>query len=311
MFFMFDAVNNRQITTHGEYTLQAIGRLCSLTTDESLARMAPARTPPRLWTSYSCYGVIRAFALCVQQWVAAMQSKAVDESIGEAVVRCIKSDPQGFAALHMVYALPTSDPRWARKELWVRQSRLMRADKLVGEGVRSASKMPLVADSFGIRHNPERDKRERVDRLTREGEMGQEGMDSDEDEQQRPQQRRRVARDAALCRWFRQVQTHINHHADDLDIAYSTAQSYLSRLQRAITSDWIPSADVLRLFANGPDASTHIAQHVEATRTLGVRLPADIANIVNDLKSAIDKAVDWVALPILPRCLIPSAGVGN
>ena len=168
MFFMFDAVKNRQITTHGEYTLQAIGRLCGLTTDECLARMAT--TPPRLWTSHSCYGVIRTFALGVQQWVEAMKSKAADESIKDAVVRLIKSDPQRFAALHMVYALPTTDPRWSNKQLWVRTSRLMRADKAVGEGIRSAPRMPAPTGDFGIRHNPDRDKAERVERLTREAE---------------------------------------------------------------------------------------------------------------------------------------------
>jgi hypothetical protein len=166
MFFMFDAVKNRQITTHGEYTLQAIGRLCGLTTDECLARMVT--TPPRLWTSHSCYGVIRTFALGVQQWVKAMMMKKADESIADTVVRLIKTDPVGFAALHMVYALPTTDPRWSSKQLWVRQSRLTRADKTVGEGIRSAPRMPAPTGDFGIQHDPDRDKAERVERLTRE-----------------------------------------------------------------------------------------------------------------------------------------------
>ena len=46
----------------------------------------------------------------------------------------------------------------------------MRADKAVGEGIRSAPRMPALTGDFGIRHNPDRDKAERVERLTREAE---------------------------------------------------------------------------------------------------------------------------------------------
>ena len=39
MFFMFNADKKCQITMHGEYTLQAIGRLCTLTSNTELAKM--------------------------------------------------------------------------------------------------------------------------------------------------------------------------------------------------------------------------------------------------------------------------------
>ena len=45
MFFMFNADKKCQITMHGEYTLQAIGRLCTLTSNTELAKMGV--TPPR------------------------------------------------------------------------------------------------------------------------------------------------------------------------------------------------------------------------------------------------------------------------
>ena len=159
MFFMFDAVKNRQITTHGEYVLQAIGRLCTLTSDAELAKMdATLGTPPRLWTSISCYNIISTFAQGIQQWVAVMRDKLAGESIKDALVRNITSDPQHFARLYMIYALPTTDPRWARKELWVRQSRMMKADQAVGLHVRAARQIPQTPASWEIQHDPEADK---------------------------------------------------------------------------------------------------------------------------------------------------------
>ena len=158
-FYMFDAVKNRQITQHGEQALQNIGRLCGLTDDYFLNRMQ--NTPPRLWTSHSCYNVLKIFGLCVDQWVQVMQLKQADEAMKDAVVRCIKNDPERFAELYMVYFLPTSDPHWAKKQVWLRQSRLMRHDKIVGEHTRTAARMPTRiarARDFGIRHDPDADR---------------------------------------------------------------------------------------------------------------------------------------------------------
>ena len=162
MFFMFDAVKNRQITTHGEYILQAIGRLCTLTRDETLALMEA--TPPRLWTSKSCYHVITTFAKAVNQWVQAMQGKQPGESIYEAVVRKIKADPDNFCELYMIYGVPSTDPKWAKKDLFLRQSRLFGADKRGRRIILAASHMPPMpaAGRFGIEHNPERDTDERA-----------------------------------------------------------------------------------------------------------------------------------------------------
>ena len=112
-FYMLDAVKNRQ-TQHGEQSLQNIGRLCTLTDAGEHRKMKI--TPPRLWTSHSCYNVIEIFGLCVDQWVTVMREKEADEAMKDAVVRCIKNDPERFAVLYMVYALPTTDRRWAKKD---------------------------------------------------------------------------------------------------------------------------------------------------------------------------------------------------
>jgi len=207
MFFMFDAVANRQITTHGEYVLQSIGRLCTLVNDADLAKMA--LTPPRFWTSNSCYSIIRTFALGVHQWVSVMQSKAAGESMTEAVVRSIRAEPGSYTELYMLYFLPTTDSRWAKKELWLRQSRLMGADRRMGEGVRAAPRMPPtpLGRTHGIEHNPEREAE--VVRAgcirkaeQREGERSQRGSDEEGVEGEAPapspakrQRRRRVAPD--------------------------------------------------------------------------------------------------------------------
>jgi len=161
MFFMFDALVNRQITTHGEYILQAIGRLCTLVDDEMLARMGV--TPPRLFTSISCYNIIGTFARGVDQWVKVMRNQRHNESIKAALVRSIRAEPENFRELWMIYAVPHTDSRWAKKELWVRSSRLMRRDKEVGEGVRTAPRMPATpANGYGIQHNPDREAQKRM-----------------------------------------------------------------------------------------------------------------------------------------------------
>ena len=162
MFFMFDATKNRQITTHGEYVLQAIGRLCTLVNDHELQKMRA--TPPRLWTSLSCYNIIRTFAQGVSQWVQVMQAKGGDETITQALTRCIESSPEEYCELYMIYVVPTTDPKWAKKELWIRQSRLMRADGSVGEGLRGRAWAPghLGNRDHGIQHDPERDRQKRV-----------------------------------------------------------------------------------------------------------------------------------------------------
>jgi len=203
MFFMFDAVVNRQITTHGEYILQAIGRLCTLVDDEMLARMAT--TPPRLFTSYSCYSIIRTFALGVQQWVQVMSTKQHNESIKDALVRSIRTEPERFRELWMIYVVPHTDPRWAKKELWVRTSRLMRADKMVGESVRAAPSMPAPPISggggHGIQHNPDNDRQKRIRSAMSkaEADIAAGGDDEDDEEEEEPQprvSRRRLARPA-------------------------------------------------------------------------------------------------------------------
>lgn len=77
--------------------LQAIGRLCTLTVDEQLVKMDT--TPPRLWSSNSCYHVIATFAKGVSQWVTVMQEKHAGESIYDAVVRKVKAEPERFCEL--------------------------------------------------------------------------------------------------------------------------------------------------------------------------------------------------------------------
>lgn len=198
MFFMFDATKSRQITTHGEYVLQAIGRLCTLTTDAELAKME--NTPPRLWTSFSCYNIIETFSRGVKQWVAVMRNKRPGESIKDALVRNIRSNPQLFAQLYMIYALPTTDPRWARKHLWVRQSRLMRADNQVGEHVRDQRRMPPTPRSHGITHDPDADRAlQQARAIAQAEEMGEQRKrgelddDGDDQEDKNPRKSQRLA----------------------------------------------------------------------------------------------------------------------
>ena len=196
MFFMFDATVNRQITTHGEYILQAIGRLCTLVNDEMLARMAV--TPPRLFTSISCYNIIGTFARGVDQWVKVMNRKQSDESMKDAVVRSIRSQPEDFRELWMIYVVPHTDARWAKKELWVRTSRLMRADKAMGEGVRASRRMPPTPGtlSFGLEHNPDRDNKKRMRAAISKAEDEVAAGDEDEpgsEEEPVRRSRRRVA----------------------------------------------------------------------------------------------------------------------
>ena len=184
MFFMFDATKNRQITTHGEYILQAIGRLCTLTRDETLALMEA--TPPRLWTSKSCYHVITTFAKGVNQWVKAMQGKRPGESIYEAVVRKIKADPDNFCELYMIYGVPSTDPKWAKKDLFLRQSRLFgaRFDKAGRDIILAAPHMPRTpaAERFGIEHNPDRDTAERAGQAIATAKRRQEQGELDSDD---------------------------------------------------------------------------------------------------------------------------------
>ena len=184
MFFMFDATKNRQITTHGEYILQAIGRLCTLTRDETLALMEA--TPPRLWTSLSCYHVITTFAKGVDQWVKAMQGKRPGESIYEAVVRKIKANPDEFCELYMIYGVPSTDPKWAKKDLFLRQSRLFgaRFDKAGRDIILAAPHMPRTpaAERFGIEHNPDRDTAERAGQAIATAKRRQEQGELDSDD---------------------------------------------------------------------------------------------------------------------------------
>jgi len=206
MFFMFDAVKNRQITTHGEFILQAIGRLCTLTIDAELARMDVRRgTPPRLWTSESCYNVITNFALGVQQWVAVMKSKAAGESIKDALVRNIKGDPRAFSHLYMIYSVPTTDRRWAKKDYFVRQTRKIGAEKDVGEALRAEPRMPSTPrTTHGIQHDPDTDRKRGLDKAISEaekigearerGELDDEESDDSDQPQRKSQRQMRTAR---------------------------------------------------------------------------------------------------------------------
>jgi len=185
MFFMFDATKNRQITTHGEYVLQAIGRLCTLVNDHELLKMRV--TPPRLWTSLSCYNIIRTFSRGVSQWVQVMQAKRPEETITQALTRCIEAKPEEYCELYMIYVVPTTDPRWAKKELWIRQSRLMRADRNVGKALRgSTTRVHLGTRNHGIQHDPERDRQKRIHAsIEKAEELQAAGADeSSEDERQ-------------------------------------------------------------------------------------------------------------------------------
>jgi len=242
MFFMFDAVVNRQITTHGEYILQAIGRLCTLVDDEMLARMAT--TPPRLFTSYSCYSIIRTFALGVQQWVQVMSTKQHNESIKDALVRSIRTEPERFRELWMIYVVPHTDPRWAKKELWVRTSRLMRADKMVGESVRAAPSMPAPPISggggHGIQHNPDNDRQKRIRSAMSkaEADIAAGGDDEDDEEEEEPQprvSRRRLARPANREQMNEKFRACYSSHPDH---AHTACGKPMPRFNDMIYTKW-------------------------------------------------------------------------
>lgn len=121
MFFQFDAFRTRQITTHGEYALQAVGRLCGLVTDEMLQQMQ--RTPPRLWASATCWKLLKTFGHSMSQWVDVLASKAVDECMQESLERAIEHNPDAFKELHRVLIEPTSG-RADKKRKFLRTSRL-------------------------------------------------------------------------------------------------------------------------------------------------------------------------------------------
>jgi len=225
MFFMFDAVVNRQITTHGEYTLQAIGRLCTLVNDAMLSKMAT--TPPRLWTSISCYNVIRTFALGVDQWVQVMRSKAASEPIKDAVVRSIRSAPESFRELFMIYVVPYSDERWAKKELWLHPSRLKTYDSRVGQSVRAAPRLPLTPaqSTHGIQNNPDQEANKRMRHSISKARTSvlarREAMDGDEMEESpaaaaaaRARRSRRVARNPDAAEMRERFASHYSNHPE-------------------------------------------------------------------------------------------------
>jgi hypothetical protein len=273
MFYMFDAVKNRQITQHGEMSLQNIGRLCGLTSQENIDKMKI--TPPRLWTSHSCYNVIGIFGRCVDEWVQVMQLKHADEAMKDAVVRCIKDDPERFAFLHMVYALPTTDRRWAKKDLWVRQSRLMRHDKIVGEYTRTARRMPNIAGDFGIRHDPEADRKEAVKKAIDFTERQRQADEADGP----PRQRQRTHRDPELQKWWFGAQSLLLDDGYDHTIGDRTRADYLSRLSNCISNEWV------KTLADLQEATTTTIE--QSMRASGAPLSKNPTAEARDIVSAI------------------------
>ena len=81
----------------------------------------------------------------------------------------------------MIYSVPSTDPKWAKKDLFLRQSRLFGADRRGRSIILASPSMPPTpaAERFGIQHNPDRDTAERagkaiavVKRRQEEGDLG-------------------------------------------------------------------------------------------------------------------------------------------
>jgi len=175
------------------------------------------KTPPRLWTSASCYNIIKTFACGVSQWVTVMQMKQAGESISEALERCIKAEPERFGYLYMILVVPTTDRRWAKKDLWLRQSRIFGKEKAVSESLRFAPRMPTpgtlrTPGSHGIQQDPEADSRKRLlDSISKaetaiaNGEFDDGGDAGSSNDAPRPRRRARRANSATMLAKFKSI----------------------------------------------------------------------------------------------------------
>ena len=317
MFFMFDAVKNRQITTHGEQILQAIGRLCTLVNDADLAKME--RTPPRLWTSHSCYGVISIFGRAVQQWAEVMSSKVPGESMVDAVVRNIKAQPQQFSALNMIYTRPTTDPRWAKKELFLRPDRLFSAAKAISEGCRSEASMPQAHGTFGIRQNLDEEKRKRTADAVSEAGVRQavaaamegEMADAEDGAELPPAIRRKLKAIAtaaeALEKWMQAVALQFKSGtANDepgpststagagLGVTRAVAVDYMSRIRRARRDATIKNLDDVR--KSREEFAEKLIRSANFSRAAGRTVDTDdkLRSDAGQLQAALRKALQLV-----------------
>ena len=74
-----------------------------------------------------------------------------------ALERCIKADPERFLDLYMVYYVPTTDPRWAKKDLWLRQTRLTARENALSKSLQAARQMPTPTTplTHEIAYDPE------------------------------------------------------------------------------------------------------------------------------------------------------------
>ena len=315
MFFMFDAVKNRQITTHGEQVLQAIGRLCTLVNDADLAKMA--QTPPRLWTSHSCYGVISIFARATAQWAEVMSSKVDGESMVEAVVRNIKAQPQPFAALNMIYTRPTTDPRWAKKELFLRPDRLFSAAKAIGEGCRCEASMPQAHGTFGIRQDLDEEKRKRTADAVSEAGVRQavaaamegEMSDAEDGAELPPAIRRKLKTIAtaaeALEKWMQAVALAFKSGTANDEAGSSTAgaglgvtrvvaRDYMSRIRRARKDATIKDLDDVH--KSREELAAKLIRSANFSRAAGRSLEPDdmLRNNAAALATSLHKALQLV-----------------
>ena len=281
MFYMFDAVKNRRITQHGEQSLQNLGRLCGLTTDEFLSKMARGKTPPRLWTSSSCYNVIKIFGCCVDQWVQVMQMKQANETMLDAVVRCIRGEPARFKELDLVYRQPTTDRRWAKKDAMLRQSRLIRQEKHTADTVRDAISPRVFSIDFGIDHNPDNDAAQAIDEAIAKAEAKNGAVNANN-------KRQRVHDfNQELLNWRKKaiemLQDENMHH----DIQEKTRKRYMELLWTAVTNKWIESLkDVQDATAERIEQAMHAKP--------GTSQPKNAKKHANDIASALHYATKRV-----------------
>ena len=147
MLFMFDALRTRQISTHGEYVLQAIGRLCGLVVQEYLDAMG--LLPPRLWTSQSCYNVAATFARAIEQWVNVIQHKPVDWTMAAAITHAIRTNPQANVDLNKLYRRPTGHARNGTAQ-HLTPSRLKGAEKRMREVISTGASMAPAPPDHGL-----------------------------------------------------------------------------------------------------------------------------------------------------------------
>lgn len=160
MFFMFDATRTRQITTHGEYALQAIGRLCTLVDLQDVAlRQQMTALPPHLWTSQTCWNLLETWGHLMSQWVDVLPSKKPGESMCDAAARAVEEHPQQYTDLHKVYVVATSIPS-NKKQCFLRPDRMTKHHHIMQQGFMERGLDRPANDAqlqHHIRHNPEAD----------------------------------------------------------------------------------------------------------------------------------------------------------